>query len=224
MICSEGEIPLTARNLEFVCSCGGSVGITTISNTRGLQFDSHQPLWTWTCSSSTLGKLKKKENRTGFSHRSYRDCKSIWLKEHCSWCRGLVYKNVLGNSFVGQMAKWRGMFLVASLKFLNHWFQQSCQSLNKLGFEEEADALSRIAFAPGRGSFSLRELLVETSRPVLEGLARRSSFNVDVDKYLRDLTAAPRKTPRGPVHLARNFYIFDKVCFTFDLRSFGAWP
>ena len=112
MICSEGEIPLTARNLEFVCSCGSSVGITTISNTRGLQFDFHQPLWTWTCTSSTLGELKKKENRTGFSHRSYRDCKSIWLKEHCSWCRGLVYKNVLGNSFVGQMAKWRGMFFI----------------------------------------------------------------------------------------------------------------
>ena len=126
----------------------------------------------------------------------------------------LKYHSVYRPMFLMLSSVAPSVQFTAVLKRWLAYFQRTRQSLIKLGFEEEAEALSRVAFDPSRKSVSLRELFIETSRPVLEGIARRNNFKVDIDEYLRRLLS-PRKTLRSPVHLARNFYIYDKVSYLF---------
>jgi len=102
--------------------------------------------------------------------------------------------------------------VIATYLFIKNFnvIQHASRSLVQLGFEEEADDLSQISFARSKKSVTLRELLVSCSRPVFKSIARRYNLDVDVDKFLEEY----RKTSKGPVHLARNFYIFDKVTFS----------
>jgi hypothetical protein len=46
-----------------------------------------------------------------------------------------------------------------------------------------------------------------------ESIAHRKKLSVDVNKFLAEQHAMKRASLKGPVHLARNLYIHDKVHF-----------
>ena len=93
-------------------------------------------------------------------------------------------------------------------------FQQAAKSLVLLGFEEEAENLSRTSFSRHKSALTFSGLVSHCSAPVYDGIARRVDVSVGVvDKLLSDARKSTQKTPRGPVHLARNFYIYDKASF-----------
>ena len=100
-----------------------------------------------------------------------------------------------------------------SIKF-SSCFQQAAKSLVLLGFEEEAENLSRASFSRHKSALTFSGLVSYCSAPVYDGIARRVDVSVGVvDKLLSDARKSTQKTPRGPVHLARNFYIYDKASF-----------
>ena len=90
------------------------------------------------------------------------------------------------------------------------YFQHITKSLDLLGFEEACDDISLIQFSRFKNSLTLRELFAECSRPVYKIIANRNKYDVDIEAFMQ-LVLSKRKIPKGPVQVARNFYIYDQV-------------
>jgi hypothetical protein len=90
--------------------------------------------------------------------------------------------------------------------FVDNYVCKIAQSLEELGFPEEACQIRRTNFG---GLQTLTDLHWNLSQPVLKAINRRRGFDVDVDKCWMERSKAMRS--KGPVQMARNYYIFEEV-------------
>ena len=111
-------------------------------------------------------------------------------------------------------------FIILEWKAVNNFEQNFCQqdvvkTLDELDFSDEAVAISEMSFSRF-DSLTMADLFRLSSRHVLEGIAKRQSFKVDVKQYLISLELNKLKTLPSPTHLARNYYIFHQVLINFQ--------
>ncbi len=90
--------------------------------------------------------------------------------------------------------------------FVDNYVCKIAQSLEELGFPEEACKIKRTNFG---GLQTLKDLHLISSQPVVEAINRRRGFDVDVESWWKERGKAMR--PKGPVQIARNYYIFEEV-------------
>ena len=95
--------------------------------------------------------------------------------------------------------------------FIQNYVDKIAQSLEELGFPDEAFKISRTNFG---GLQTLQDFHWISSKPVLEAIARRRGFDFDVDKWWKERSKVMRS--KSPVQMARNYYIFDEVKQIFD--------
>jgi len=97
--------------------------------------------------------------------------------------------------------------------------QHVTKSLDRLGLEEASYAISLIQFPGSKKSLTFRELAAECSRPVYRLIARQNNLDTDLDAHISQIVSEKRSAVKGPVHLARNFYIYTKVRTYFALKE-----
>jgi hypothetical protein len=91
-------------------------------------------------------------------------------------------------------------------KFVQNYVSKITKSLEEIGFADEAQLISQSSFD---GIKTLQDLHWILCKPVLEAIARRRGFDVDVDGWWRERRKFMRS--KSPVQMARNYYIFDEV-------------
>ena len=94
--------------------------------------------------------------------------------------------------------------------FIHNYIEKASQALEQLDFPDEARAISQIYFGRLK-KVTLHDLYWHCCKPVLTEIARRRAFDFDLNNWWKDYEHNKRKTIKSPVHLARNFYIFQKV-------------
>jgi hypothetical protein len=93
-----------------------------------------------------------------------------------------------------------------------NFIQSASQALELLDFPDEARAVSQINFGQLK-KVTLRDLYWHSCKPVLVEIARRRDYNFDVNAWWKNYEHNKMATLKSPVHVARNFYIYQKVNF-----------
>ena len=94
--------------------------------------------------------------------------------------------------------------------FIHNFIERASRALEQLDFPDEAHAISQIYFGRLK-KVTLHDLYWHCCKPVLTEIARRRGFDFDLNTWWKDHEHNKRKSIKSPVHLARNFYIFQKV-------------
>lgn len=93
---------------------------------------------------------------------------------------------------------------------IHDFIKSASQALELLDFPDEARAISQIYFGQLK-KVTLHDLYWHCCKPVLMEIARRRDYKFDVKSWWKYYEHNKMATLKSPVHVARNFYIFQKV-------------